>query len=317
MADKPQKELGGPRQMSLATKIVIAVFAVIMSLSMMLPSLAQIVAGSQEAQQREAEAEAEQQDASQEEQSDESKDEATNENEAKSEDDAADKGDDAANKDTANDGSAEGDANDPTSTVPENDTLKSLAEQYDKDVEKYEKRLEENPKNLAALYNLGERYSYWGYSALTSSTTDEEKDYSKALITKGADYYDRYLGVKESDAVKVNRALCDLYLGDTEKAAESLKKMSEELPNYPLVWANLGMVYEMQYDYTSAKDAYAKAQKTDPNDEYGAKSYAEQRVAAILSSTSDFSDLTNQDLLGTNSTPAEGLPATLAEHGGV
>ena len=46
MAKPKEKELGGARSMSKGAKILVVVFAVLMALSMMLPSLAPIFAGS-------------------------------------------------------------------------------------------------------------------------------------------------------------------------------------------------------------------------------------------------------------------------------
>jgi tetratricopeptide (TPR) repeat protein len=88
--------------------------------------------------------------------------------------------------------------------------------------------------------------------------------------------------------------------------------MTEEKPDYPMGWANLGMLYEQQYDKDNAINAYQKAADSDPNDEYGAKTYAEQRIQSIRSAGSSFSDLTNEELLGTKSKPEEGLPGIIA-----
>lgn len=289
MAKKPEKELGGSRNMSTGTKIIVGIFAVIMALSMMLPSLAPIFASNNASNQAEAASDNE-----------DAKDI------AQAEDEETDAKPSVADVDL------------PTiPDMPENDTFKNLAEQYASGVEKFEKRLEEDPNNLAALLNLGQDYMNWGYSATYSSSTDEETAYSKALINRAKAYYQRYLSLRDSDAVKVQLALCDYYLGNTDEAIASLTAMTEKKPDYPLGWANLGMLYEQQYDYDKALEAFQKAVDTDPNDEYGAKTYGEGRIASINASRSDFSDLTNQDVLGTNSAPAEGLAGVIAEESGI
>lgn len=285
MAKKQQKELNG-RNMSTGMRVIVGVFAVVMALSMMLPSLAPIFAGNDSSSQTDEQTDDATTDEKTEEQSEEAKTE-----EAKPADSELDKA---------------------IATVPENDTLKNLAEQNKTKVDKFSKRLEEDPNNLAALLNLGQTYMNWGYSARYSSSTDEETAYSEALVKKAMEYYDRYLALHPSDAVTVQRALCEYYVGNTDEAVAALAKMTEEKPDYAMGWANLGMLYEQQYDQTKALEAYNKAVETDPNNEYGAKSYAEQRIQSINSANANFNELTNEELLGTNSKPEEGLPAIIA-----
>lgn len=301
MANKPQKELGGPRQMSKGTKIVIAVFAVIMALSMTLPSLAPIFAGNATNDDQE-EAQTEQEtDATTEESSDESQQ-------------GAAEGDSAESEEAATGEEAQEDA---TAGVPDNDTLKDLAEQNASEVKKFEDRLAKDPNNLAALLNLGQIYMNWGYSAQYSSSTDEEKDYANGLLNKSVEYFDRYLAIEDSDAVKVQRLSSQYYLGNTQESLEAMKAITEANPDYPLAWAHLGLFYEWQYDYTNALAAYKKASETDPNDEYGVKSFADEHTTSINQSTSNFTDLTNEELLGTDSKPQAGLPGVIANNSGI
>ena len=260
--------------MSKGTKIVIGIFAVIMALSMMLPSLAPIFAGDS---------------------------------------DSAEQTDDTQQTD-ANSQTETDTKDDATANVPDNDTLKNLAEQNADEVKKFVKRLEEDPNNLAALLNLGQTYMDWGYSAQYSSTTDEEKAYSNDLLTKAVEYFDRYLALADSDAVQVQKLSAQYYLGNTEESVNAMKQITEQKPDYPLAWAHLGLFYEWQYDFTNATDAYKKAAAADPNDEYGVKSFAEEHIASINSYSADFSKLTNEELLGTNAKPQEGLPGVIANN---
>ena len=292
MANKPQKELGGPRQMSKGTKIVIAVFAVIMALSMTLPSLAPIFASSAENDDQ-GEAQTEQ------------TDDATTEEEGESDDANADEN----AKENAEDDTYAG--------VPDNDSLRSLVDQNADEVKKFEERLEKDPKNLAALLNLGQIYMNWGYSAQYSGTTDEEKDYANGLLNKSVEYFDQYLAIEDSDAVKVQRLSSLYYLGNTQESLDAMKQITEEKPDYPLAWAHLGLFYEWQYDQTNALAAYKKASETDPNNEYGVKDFAEEHIQSINSSSADFSDLTNEELLGTDSKPQAGLPGVIANESGL
>lgn len=291
MAKKPQKELGGSRNMSTGTKILIGIFAVLMALSMMLPSLAPIFASDTAVE-------------SSEEQDEQTSDASTEDAEAE--------GDAAKDESEAEDEASQEASDIPA--VPENETLQGYADQYSPKVEKFQKRLESNPNDLAALLNLGQTYMNWGYMATQSSSTDEEKLYSQALMNKSLEYYDGYLALNDSNAVKVERAMCVSYSGKTDEAIAALTALTEEQPEYPLAWSNLGMLYEQKYDYEKAKECYAKAQETDPDDEYGAKTTAQNRIDAINSSQANFSDLTNENLLGTNSTPEDGLAGVIAQN---
>lgn len=271
--------------MSKGTKIVIGIFAVIMALSMMLPSLAPIFASNSGST----------------EQTDDTQDSDAND---QTEDNSQTSGDDAN----------EGSEDDATANVPDNDTLKDLATQNADAVKKFEKRLEEDPNNLAAILNLGQTYMDWGYNAQYSSTTDEEKAYSNDLLTKAVEYFDRYLALADSDAVQVQKISAQYYLGNTEESVNAMKQITEQKPDYPLAWAHLGLFYEWQYNFADATDAYKKAAAADPDDEYGVKSFAEEHIANISSYSADFSKLTNEELLGTNAKPQEGLPGVIANN---
>ena len=291
MADKPQKELGGPRKMSTGTKVVIGIFAVVMALSMTLPSLTQIFAGStnsSSSSEQSSEQSSDDQSASKTEEG-ENKDESSSE--AKQEEQATDDG---------------------ITNVPDNESLKSLADQNKKDVEKFSARLKEDPKSLPALLNLAQTYMSWGASASYSSSTDEETAYSKGLINKAMGYFDQYLGLHESDAARVQRIMCESYAGENDKAVGDLEKMTQDKPDYPVAWIYLGMLYSQQGNNDKALEAYNKVAEVDPDDVYGMQAYAKQSIASINSSQSSFEDLTNEKLLGTNSQPTEGLPGAIA-----
>lgn len=281
MANKPKKELDGRSNMSTGTKVVIGVFAVVMALSMMLPSLTSIFAqhdtGEQESQ----------------EQTDET---------------AKDENKDGEKSDEKKDEKKEADE---FAKVPNNEQLKTLAEDNKKEIEPLEKRLKEDPKNLATLLNLANKYMNWGYSAKYSSTTDEEKEYSKKILEKAVSYFDSYLKLNDSKAAQVDRALCQYYMDDTDEAIASLEKIAKDNPDYPLVWANLGMLYEQQMETDKANDAYKKAIETDENNEYGAKSYANSRLIALNSKVTSPSDAGDAGADKLKSSPESGLTSTL------
>lgn len=307
MAEK-KKELGG-RQLSMPTKIIIVLFAVIMALSMMLPSLAAFfnTTGAQDA-------------ANEQESQEQTTDDAADSGTDGSEGEAQEGGDEQAAPDEgeAQEADAEAESDETAGgKVPDNETLKDYAESYSPRVAEYEERLEKDPDNLAAILNLGQIYMSWGYNAQYASTTDEEKAYSADIINKAIEYFDRYLALHDSKSVRVDKDLCLYYLDRVDEAIADLEQFSEEDPAYPLVWANLGMLYELQGRDEEANSAYRKAAETDPDNTYGAKEYANGRIIELNSTVSSPADAGDASVSNINSAPESGLTSTLAQDSGV
>lgn len=271
---------GGGRKMKTSTKVVIVIFAVIMALAMMLPSFASVVASNnQQAQQ-------------QEEQNQNSSDSSNASNDSNSsEDDAA-----------------------ATEGVPED--LQSLAKQYYSRTSELQSRLDSDPNNLAALLNLAQNYMNWGYSAAAQSDTDEETTYANGLLDQAIGYYDRYLALNDSNSAKVDRALCQYYKGDTDAALSALEQITTDSPDFAPAWANLGMLYERSGDTDKAKDAYQKAADADPDDEYGAKSFANRRLVQITASENSSSSDDATSVVSNSTNDSQGLTDTLAQQSG-
>lgn len=241
-------------KLSTPAKVVIIVFAVLMAFAMMFPSLASIVASNNQ----------EQSDSSQ-------ADNSTTDSSS---------GDSTDSTDSTDDASMDG--------IPEN--LQSTAQTYVSEVNSLESKLNDDPNNLAALINVADDYMNWGYASLQASTTDDEKSYSNGLLQKAMDYYDRYLALHDSNTAKVDRALCQYYMGDTAGGTAALEQIAADAPDFGPVWANLGMVYEQAGETDKAMDAYQKAVDADPDNEYGARSYANQRLAILKAEQSESSD---------------------------
>lgn len=232
-------------KLSTPAKVIIIVFAVLMAFAMMFPSLASIVASNNQ------------------EQSDSSQTDSSTTDSSSS--------DSTDSTDSSSDASMDG--------IPEN--LQSTAKTYVSEVNSLESKLNDDPNNLAALINVADDYMNWGYASLQASTTDDEKSYSNGLLQKAMDYYDRYLALHDSNTAKVDRALCQYYMGDTAGGTAALEQIAADAPDFGPVWANLGMVYEQAGETDKAMDAYQKAVDADPNNEYGARTYANQRLAAL------------------------------------
>lgn len=213
------------------------------------------------------------------------------------------------------------DDSDSSDDSEEKSQVEQTDDKYSAIVSTLEEKYASDSTNLATLLNLGKDYMTWGAYVRYYGSTDAETTHANELLDKAVKYYDEYLAQRDSSAVRVDKALCAYYQEDTTSALEQLKALSESAPDYGPAWANLGLLYEATGDTDSAKEAYAKAEEADPNDEYGAKTYAEQRLSSIESSESsdDETDTTSSSDSGTtpSSSSSQGLSDTLNELSGL
>ncbi len=255
--------------LSTPTKVVIVVFAALMVVSLMLPTLSTAFSNNQQAEQ------------------------------GSSEDSNSDSSSDSTDSSATDSSSVTGAA--------------AVDAKYQDTVSELESKLASDNTNLATLLNLGRNYMRWGASVLSASSSDDDTTHGNELLEKAIGYYEQYLGLKDSDAVRVDIALCKLYEGETSEAMSDLETLTQDSPAYAPAWANLGMVQEYSGDKESAKASYQNAIDNDPNDEYGAKSYATQRLAALESSSSSTTDTSTSATPSSSSgeTGAKGLTDTL------
>lgn len=257
------------------TAIAIGVFAVIMALSMMLPSLTYIFGNNDEPAEQEAE----------------------QAKPAESEDaEASESSDETAEEESTSTGMEQIDAN------------------YAAVIDPLEAKLQENDKDLATLLNLGNDYMSWASDASMYATDDAGKQHVNDLYQKAMDYFDRYLELNDSVVVKASRAMCQLYSGDIDGALAALEALTEEAPDYGPAWANIGLIHEYKGEQEEAKKAYEQAIEADPNDEYGAKSYANRRLAAMAAQSGNgLTDETSESASGESdgSTGAQALEDAL------
>ncbi len=256
-----------------AGKALIVLFAVLMALSLMLPSLSAIFSSSNSSS--------------------------------------------SSSSQTSSDASSDSDSSD---SAEETDYVAKADEKYGATVSALEEKYGSDPTNLATLLNLGKNYMTWGTYVRYFGSTDENTTHANELLSKAVTYYDAYLAIKDSSAVRVDKALCAYYQEEYDSSLEQLEALTESDPGYGPGWANLGMLYEAAGDEDAAKAAYAKAQETDPDDDYGAKSYAANRLASLESSdessedesaTSDDSSASTSS--GSAGTSVDGLTDTLSD----
>ena len=210
---------------------------------------------------------------------------------------------------------AQQEAQDQTEDSEETETLTGMDlvdSNYAAVVDPLKEKLAENPEDLATLLSLGNNYMSWGSEAGSYATDEAGSTHVYELFQQAISYFDQYLELNDSAVVKANRAMCLLYSGDQSGALKALKKLTKEAPDYGPAWANIGLIYEYQGDQDAAKDAYQKAIEADPNDEYGAKSYANRRLAAMAAQTGDgLTDETAESATGTDTSGPEALSDAL------
>ncbi len=277
-ANKPKaKKKAG--EMSTPVKVLVAVFAVLMAASMMLPSLSAIYSV--------LTADAASSSSSSSTSSDTSSDASSESSSDSSESsESSESSDSAETTEDATDSDAE---------------YASTDETYKSAVASLEEKYAADKTNLATLLNLGQKYMTWGVSVTYVATTDASTSHANELLEKARAYYAEYLAIKDSNAVKVDRALCKYYEEDTTAATAELEALTTEAPDYGPAWANLGVLYEAASRTDDAKAAYNKAIETDASDEYGAKSYAETRISSIESAASSSTTSTSTDLTDASS----------------
>ena len=256
------------------TGIAVGVFAVILALSMMLPSFAYIFGNNQGAQ-----------------------DQAAQEQEAKKEE-----------------SSDESSSEESTDTQEDQATgIEAIDNNYKAVVNPLKKKLEKNPKDLATLLNLGNDYMSWASEASSYAVDEESSNHVNKLFQKAIGYYDQYLELNDSQVVKTSRAMCFFSLGDTDTAMSELQTLTQNSPDYGPAWAYIGLINESKGDTDAAKEAYNKAIEVDPNNEYGANSYANRRLAAMAASQGEgLTDETAESVQGGEATTgAEALEDAL------
>lgn len=169
-------------------------------------------------------------------------------------------------------------------------TIETIDEQYQPVVSDLEAKLSSNAEDKDTLLALGSHHLRWGVSVRILATVDAETLHANELLEKAIGYFDRYLELEDSADVRVDRALCEYYTGDLSAARASLEELTESAPDHAPAWANLGMVYESQGETDKALAAYEQAVSLDPDDEAGAKGFAEERISALQKSADDGSD---------------------------
>ena len=153
--------------------------------------------------------------------------------------------------------------------------------QYTDYVADLESQLEEDPENAETLLATARACSSWGTSVMMLAATDDEASHGTELVQRAIGYYDRYLALDNASDARVERAMCEYYLGDAETATADLEAVTTDDPEYAPAWYDLGLLYEGQGLTDEARAAYQKAVELDPDDEQGVGTNAQSRIDAL------------------------------------
>ena len=153
--------------------------------------------------------------------------------------------------------------------------------QYTDYVADLESQLEEDPENAETLLATARACSSWGTSVMMLAATDDEASHGTELVQRAIGYYDRYLALDNASDARVERAMCEYYLGDAETATSDLEAVTTDDPEYAPAWYDLGLLYEGQGLTDEARAAYQKAVELDPDDEQGVGTNAQSRIDAL------------------------------------
>jgi len=92
----------------------------------------------------------------------------------------------------------------------------------------------------------------WGVQVIYNGTTSADTTHANDLLSKAVSYFNQYLALNDSNSVKVDCALCQLYGGDTSGALAALQKITTTRPTMVPPGPTSALVYEMSSDTDSA-----------------------------------------------------------------
>ena len=246
---KKKKQENDPKKKLFAVGVV--VFGVLMALGMMLPSLAPIF--SHQEQERAA------QDAQKE------------VNDKKSSDSSSDSKSDSEHSDSSSD-----DKNTSKDSSDPQQVLQGFADRY-------EDKLKADPKDLAALLNLGNTYLSMGQRKISESKDGVVPQEAVDVLIKAVSTYDQYLQLNDSNAVRANRAMALHYMGSNDKAKDSLQAIVDRDDSFAPAYVDLGIIAAAAGSTDDALSYYQKALNADPDDQYGTKSMVNARIMMLTS----------------------------------
>ena len=122
-------------------------------------------------------------------------------------------------------------------------TVDNIDSQFESTVADLENTVSENPEDTTSLRSLGDNYMTWGSYVKVLAKNDADTEHSNELFEKAISAYDKILELGDDSDVRINRAMCQSYMGDYDGSIAALTELTEAEPDNASAWLNLGVVY--------------------------------------------------------------------------
>lgn len=118
------------------------------------------------------------------------------------------------------------------------------------EIERLERLVKTDPKNLSVLVQLGNSY------------------YDIGRYAQAVKYYERALAIDPNNVdVRVDMGAAYYALGQQDKALEAFKTATQQNPNHAMAWYNMGVVYKAKGDIANLKFAWSRFLSIQPTGE--------------------------------------------------
>lgn len=165
------------------------------------------------------------------------------------------------------------DTDEPAETVSA--TVEAVRGRYASIIERQEKKLQENPQNTTAMASLGHNYMDMASAISQVSDGTDTSAAAKEAYDKAIEYFDMYLEIEDSPAIRIDRDTCLFNSDRADEAVADLYKYATGVgAENANVWFNLGYMYMSQGDYESSVAAFQKASELDADGSKGVYSSA-------------------------------------------
>lgn len=145
------------------------------------------------------------------------------------------------------------------------ETVESVNSRYQDTADAVLAKVDEDPDNTSYLQNLVTVYDEWGNQLMSvasadGTVSDEENQQISSCFGNVVTYADQYIEAGgDSQDVQVDRAMACYYLGDSDEAISSMKRLCRKDSDNASLWQQLGSLYQAAGDADGAADAYGKA----------------------------------------------------------
>lgn len=174
-------------------------------------------------------------------------------------------------------------------------TVDNIDSQFESTVADLENKVSENPEDTTSLRSLGDNYMTWGSYVKVLAENDADTEHSNELFEKAISAYDKILELGDDSDVRINRAMCQSYMGDFDDSIAALTELTETEPDNASAWLNLGVVYRSNSQDDKALEVLNKAIELDPDDAEGIKSHAESIISSITGEDTTSDDAATDD----------------------